>query len=94
MAEIKPIRKHIVTDEHNRPVAVQIAYEDWLEIERRLRQEPLARPEGEEPSRKDDFAARLDATRGIWTQGDGLKYQQRIREEWTRPWDPEARAEE
>lgn len=28
--------KKILTDEEERPVAVQIAYEDWLEIERRL----------------------------------------------------------
>lgn len=31
-----PIRKKIVTDENARPVAVQIDYEDWLEIERAL----------------------------------------------------------
>jgi hypothetical protein len=83
MAEIKSIRKHIVTDEHNRPVAVQIDYEDWLEIERQLRAEG-----GEmirEPSAGDTFSGLLDATQGIWTEGDGLEYQKRIRQEWTRP---------
>ena len=30
------IRKQIVTDEANRPVAVQISYDTWMEIERRL----------------------------------------------------------
>lgn len=30
------IRKKIVTDENARPVAVQIDYADWLEIERAL----------------------------------------------------------
>ena len=28
------IRKRIVTDENDRPVAVQIDHEDWLDIER------------------------------------------------------------
>ncbi|HWL93946.1 MAG TPA: hypothetical protein VNT79_10460 [Phycisphaerae bacterium] len=30
------IHKKIVTDENARPIAVQIDYADWLEIERRL----------------------------------------------------------
>ncbi len=30
------IKKKIVTDENMRPVAVQIEYADWLEIQRRL----------------------------------------------------------
>ena len=30
------IHKKIMTDENNRPVAVQIEYQDWLEIERQL----------------------------------------------------------
>ncbi len=30
------VSKKIVTDESMRPIAVQIAYPDWLEIERRL----------------------------------------------------------
>lgn len=67
------IRRRLVTDEQMRPVAVQIAYEDWIEIERALAQVPL-------PS--DDFDALLERSRGIWTQGDGLAYQQRLREEW------------
>ncbi|MGV2390763.1 MAG UNVERIFIED_CONTAM: hypothetical protein LVR29_28870 [Microcystis novacekii LVE1205-3] len=29
-----------------------------------------------------DFEALLDKTKGIWTKGDGLEYQQKIREEW------------
>ncbi|MDD5308463.1 MAG: hypothetical protein PHU25_14165 [Deltaproteobacteria bacterium] len=31
-----PSEKRIVTDEEMRPVAVQIPYRDWLEIEKRL----------------------------------------------------------
>lgn len=33
---MKPVEKMIVTDAENRPVAVQIKYADWLEIERTL----------------------------------------------------------
>ena len=69
----RPIRHRLVTDEQMRPVAVQIAYEDWIEIERALTQPP-------EPS--GDFEALLERSRGIWTKGDGLEYQQRLREEW------------
>ena len=29
-----------------------------------------------------DFEDLLDKTKGIWTKGDGLEYQQKIREEW------------
>lgn len=41
--------------------------------EYRLRQEGLDEP---------DLAAILDNTAGIWTQGDGLNWQQSLREEW------------
>ena len=30
-----------------------------------------------------DFNSLLDSTQGIWTKGDGLDYQQKIREEWS-----------
>ncbi len=74
------IRKKIVTDEDARPVAVQIDYEDWLEIERLLeKQQPEEKPTGDQ---QDDFEALLEKTRGIWTGGDGLEYQIKIREEW------------
>lgn len=33
---MRPVEKMIVTDAENRPVAVQIKYADWLEIERTL----------------------------------------------------------
>ena len=33
---MKPPHKKIVTDDANRPVAVQIDYADWVEIERAL----------------------------------------------------------
>jgi hypothetical protein len=30
-----------------------------------------------------DFHALLDNTQGIWTKGDGLEYQQQVRDEWS-----------
>ncbi|TWT42055.1 hypothetical protein RAS1_31820 [Phycisphaerae bacterium RAS1] len=33
---MRPVRKQIVTDEAMQPIAIQIGYEDWLEIERLL----------------------------------------------------------
>jgi hypothetical protein len=74
------IRKKIVTDEDSRPIAVQIDYEDWLEIERLLGDQE----EKTSPSevRQDDFEAVADELAGSWKGGDGLAYQIRIREEW------------
>lgn len=72
------IEKKIVTDEAARPVAVQISYEDWLEIERLLE---AREPEAREPE-DDGFEKLLEETEGIWKHGDGLEYQIRIREEW------------
>lgn len=37
----------------------------------------------ESESSEADWETLLDRTKGIWTQGDGLEYQQKIREEWT-----------
>jgi hypothetical protein len=45
---------------------------------RRLREE-------EERQTKPSFAELLDRTAGTWDHGDALDYQQRLREEWTRP---------
>jgi hypothetical protein len=30
-----------------------------------------------------DFDTLLDSTQGVWTKGDGLEYQQKVREEWS-----------
>jgi len=77
---VRTIRKKIVTDEGSRPVAVQIDYEDWLEIERLLEsRETQEKPAG---NRQDDFEAVADRLGGAWKGGDGLEYQIRIREEW------------
>lgn len=67
------IRKKILTDETERPVAVQIDYSDWLEIERSL---DLRNGE----TRNTD----LSAYEGVVTlTEEPLKYQVRIRQEWS-----------
>jgi len=66
------IPKHLVTDEHLRPIAVQIPYNEWLEIERRLNGNQSSRP----PTDLSRHAGKLD-----WPL-DGLDYQQQIRSEW------------
>lgn len=66
------IRKRILTDEANRPVAVQIDYDDWVRIERTLQS---ARSE----------SAPVDLARfvGVLEWGeDAVAYQRRVREEW------------
>ncbi|HEX5165833.1 MAG TPA: hypothetical protein VFV93_10595 [Thermomicrobiales bacterium] len=73
------IRKKIVTDETNQPVAVQIDYEDWLEIEKLL-------------SLQTDkhLLTDLSEFRGVLKMTeDALEYQRRIRAEWDREWDKE-----
>ena len=71
------ISKKIVTDEEGTPVAVQIDYADWARIEEQLRSSGL----GESGS---SFESTLEMTRDIWTAGDGLAYQRKIRSEWGR----------
>lgn len=75
---MRTIRKKIVTDEESRPVAVQIDYGDWLEIERLLESRAVGGPEPR-GSRYEDLLAETSRS---WTAGDGLEYQTRIREEW------------
>ncbi len=71
------ISKRILTDEDNRPVAVQIDYSDWLRIERLLEQAP-------EPPRVAD----LSRFHGILKLAeDPLAFQRRIRAEWDRELD-------
>jgi len=37
---------------------------------------------GRSPSEHLSLDDLLESTRGLWTQGDGLKYQRRMRREW------------
>ena len=73
-----PIRKHIVTDDSQKPVAIQLSMTDWLRIEPVLREKGFL---SEEPAAT-EITQLLQATVGIWNQGDGLNYQQSVRGEW------------
>jgi hypothetical protein len=66
------IRKTIVSDESQHPIAVQIDHADWLEIERSLNLTSEER-KTVDPSR---FAGVISLTE------DPLAYQLRLREEW------------
>ncbi len=37
-----------------------------------------------ESEKRDTYCTMIDKTKGLWKKGDGLKYQQRLREEWNR----------
>lgn len=69
---MKEIRKRILTDEHERPIAVQIEYADWVEIERALSFHP-------EKQTETDLARH--AGRVCWPV-DGMEYQRQVRGEW------------
>jgi hypothetical protein len=68
---MRGIRKKIVTDEDNRPVAVQVSIDDWHEIERRLgeRREPR-------PRDLNFFAGRIKLKQ------DPVQFQREMRGEW------------
>ena len=70
---MRKIKKKILTDSSEKPVAVQIEYTDWLEIERSLNLQ------GEDPQNTD-----LSNYQGIITlTEEPLGYQSRIRQEWS-----------
>jgi hypothetical protein len=72
---VRNIKKKILTDEAERPIAVQIEYADWLEIERTLNLQ------GEKPKPRDTD---LSGHEGIITLSEEpLEYQARIRQEWS-----------
>ena len=68
-----PIRKQILTDEEGRPVAVQVDYASWLEVERLL----------EATSRPAPRPVDLSRFHGVLQfEEDPLSYQRRTRDEW------------
>lgn len=70
---MRTIRKKVVTDETMKPIAVQIDYADWLEIERALGLEPQS-----------ERAVDLSVFCGVLSlTEDPLEYQKRIRGEWS-----------
>lgn len=64
------IRKKILTDENNEPIAVQIDYKDWLECEKILN---LKSPQTIDLS---EFSGKISLTE------DPLEFQKKIRDEW------------
>ncbi len=65
------IKKKILTDENNHPIAVQIDYQDWLEFEKILKLHAAK------------SSANLEAFSGkITLSEDPLSLQKKIREEW------------
>lgn len=73
------VRKKLVTNEDHQPVAVQIDYDDWLEIEKLL---------GLHTDKR--LLTDLSEFHGVITMTeDALEYQRRIRAEWDREWDKE-----
>jgi hypothetical protein len=66
------IRKKIVTDEAQQPIAVQIDYADWLKIERSLNL-----PQEDEVTDLSLYYGVVSLTE------DPLAYQARVRSEWS-----------
>jgi hypothetical protein len=70
---MRKIQKKILTDSSQKPVAVQIAYADWLEIERSLNLVS-----------DDSQTTDLSSYEGIISlTEEPLAYQSRIRQEWS-----------
>jgi len=69
---MRAVHKRILTDESMHPVAVQVDYQDWLEIEREL-------------DLRSETAKSVDLSRfhGVITlKEDPLQFQQSVRSEW------------
>jgi hypothetical protein len=68
-AAFMKIKKKILTDENNEPVAVQIDYEDWLKfekiLEKSIEQEDIS-----------EFSGKINL------KEDPLEFQKKIRDEW------------
>jgi hypothetical protein len=74
-----PIRKKILADEANRPVAVQIDYADWLEVEKLLglTNSPVSNGTHSAPTIDlNTFAGTLPL------REDPIDFQRRVRDEW------------
>ena len=66
------IRKQIITDKSNRPVAVRIEYDDWCRIEEALKGNGAEKP----PTDLSRHIGKLN-----WPV-DGLAFQHQIRSAW------------
>jgi len=70
------IRKSIITDAEMRPIAVQIDYADWLDIERSLGLSQEAKPIEEMSIDPSQYSGTLSLTM------DPLAFQTQLRNEW------------
>ena len=70
---MRTIHKKIITDSSSRPVAVEIDYADWLEIERSLN----LPSESPQPKNLLRYSGSISLTE------DPLAYQNRIRGDWS-----------
>ncbi len=67
------LHKNLVTDDHNRPVAVQIDYAEWVALEEHLADLASSGP----------HVADIDRHAGTLTlREDPLEYQTEVRREW------------
>jgi hypothetical protein len=70
---VESIRKQILTDEDGHPVAVQIAYSDWVLLESRLAENTAPVAKGGD----------LSKHFGVMSlRFDPMEFQQRARSEW------------
>jgi hypothetical protein len=95
---MREINKQVMLDEHGKPVAVQIAWAEWLKVESALRTMASDADDGE-PSEEHgsdhnagDEGAAQRAMAALWGTMKGLAvdpldYQRRVRSEWDRAWD-------
>ena len=72
---MKAITKKIVTDENHRPLAVQIDYADWLEIEKLLERQGL-------PKRESKLVDLAKYAGTLSLNEDPMDIQRRLRDEW------------
>lgn len=63
------------------PIAVQIGYADWLEVERALGL-PASEPAGPNGAKTDDAPALNRLSGELVLPEDPLEYQRRVRNEW------------
>lgn len=68
---MRPIEPLILSDPSGKPVAVQLKYADWLDIQRNLGDRPA-----QAARHPNDFAGKLRKL------GDGVEFQRRARDEW------------
>ena len=73
MSMMRRIKKKIIKDRAEQPIAVQIEYNDWLEIERSLK----LQTDGVGSVNLSSYEGTVTLTE------DPLEYQSRIRHEWS-----------